>query len=212
MLQQKQSKKAVVCVILFAGFLLFTIFKSNVQSIDNTVNLWAATIHTDTATVIAKGIHYVFDTITIAAATVIVASFLLIKGHKIPSFLLIAAIGGTALLVAAIKTITQVIRPENQLLHDESFSYPSGHCTVAIVFIGLLIYYTWLKLGNHRRHTRVLLVTIFGLITTFVSFDRIYLNIHWLSDVIGGCLLGAFWLSFCIIFYEHLRNNSVTPV
>ncbi|MCL1965940.1 MAG: phosphatase PAP2 family protein [Candidatus Bathyarchaeota archaeon] len=211
MLQQEQNKKTVVCTALLVAFILFTIFKTSFQSIDNTVNLWAATIHTDTATLLAKGIHYAFDTITIVAATIVIAGFLLIKGRKIQSLLLIAATGGNALLVAATKTITQVARPENQVLHNESFAYPSGHCAGAIILIGLLTYYAWLKWGN-RQQTKMVLTTIFSLIVTFVSIDRIYLNVHWLSDVIGGCLLGMFWLSFCIIFYAHLKHdNSSEP-
>jgi len=199
-----------VCITLLVGFIIFTIFKTSFQSIDNTVNLWAATIHTDTVTLLAKCIHHIFDTIIITVATIVIAGFLLIKGHKSQSLLLVAAVGGNALFVAAIKTITQVIRPENQLIHNESFSYPSGHCASAIIFIGLLTYYAWLKCGNKNQVTKILSIISFCLIVTFVSFDRIYLNMHWLSDVIGGCLLGMFWLSFCIIFYGRLnQSNSI---
>ena len=209
LLQQKQSKKVVVCIALLVGFILFTIFKASFQSIDVQVNLWTTTIHTNTATIVAKSVHYAFDTIVLATTTIVIAGLLLIKGRKTQSLLLIAAVGGNALLVAAIKTITQVIRPENQLIHDASFAYPSGHCAGTIIFVGLLTYYTWIKYGNRQR-AKITVLTIFSLIVAFVSFDRIYLNIHWLSDVIGGCLLGTFWLSFCIIFYKHLKldNNS----
>jgi undecaprenyl-diphosphatase len=183
---------------------MFSIFKAIFQSMDVAVNLWAATIHTDVGTLLAKGIHYAFDTMIIAIATIVVAGFLLVKGHKIQSLLLVAAVGGNTLFIMAIKTITQVVRPENQLLNDASFAYPSGHCASAVVFVGLLTYYVWLKWGN-SQHMKMLSATVFGLVTVFVSFDRIYLNIHWLSDIIGGCLLSAFWLSFCIIFYEKLK-------
>ncbi|MDR0797156.1 MAG: phosphatase PAP2 family protein [Nitrososphaerota archaeon] len=188
---------------------MFSIFRTDFQSIDKTVNLWATIIHTDTATVLAKGIHYAFDTIVTAVASAAIAGFLFMKGRKIQSVLLIAAVGGNALFVAAIKTITQVIRPENQLLHDSSFAYPSGHCASTIIFVGLLTYYAWVKCGN-SQHIKVAAVSIFSLVTIFVSFDRIYLNIHWLSDVIGGCLFGAFWLSFYIILYEHLKRADST--
>jgi undecaprenyl-diphosphatase len=210
-LQQKQNWKIVICVAFFVGFIFFSVFKTNFQSIDVTVNLWAATIQTDTTTtLLAKGLHYIFDTMIIAIITIVTAGFLLIKGHKIQSLLLIAAVGGNALFVTAIKTITQVARPENQLLNDNSFAYPSGHCANAIIFIGLLTYYIWLKWGN-KQHVKLLSVTLFSLITAIVSFDRIYLNMHWLSDITGSCLLGAFWLSFCIIFYEQLKlKNSTT--
>jgi undecaprenyl-diphosphatase len=208
-LQQKQNKRTVANIVLLIGFILFTIFRAKFQSIDVTVNLWALTIHTDTATLIAKSLHYAFDSIITLAITIVIAGFLLIKGRKVQSLLLIAAVGGNALFVAAIKTIMQVTRPENQLLHDASFAYPSGHCASTIVFVGLLTYYIWMK-WRSNQHIKIASLAIFSLVVAFVSFDRIYLNIHWLSDVIGGCLLGTFWLSFCIIFYEHLKlDNSV---
>jgi undecaprenyl-diphosphatase len=207
LLQQKQNRKTVVCVAFFVVFILFTIFKSSFQSIDGTVNLWSTTIHTDTATFLAKGLHYAFDTAITAVAAIAIAGILFIKGRKTQSLLLIAAVGGNALFVAAIKTITQVIRPENQLLQDASFAYPSGHCAGTIILVGLLTYYAWLKWGNSQR-IKITSLAIFSLLVAFVSFDRIYLNIHWLSDVIGGCLLGTFWLSFCIIFYEHLKLDN----
>lgn len=207
-LQQNRNRVAV-CIAFFVGFILFSIFRAKFQSIDNVVNLWTATIHTDTATLIAKCVHFALGTIAIAVASITIAGFLLIKSRKTQSLLLLAAVSGNALFVATIKTITQVIRPENQILHVASFSYPSGHCAGAIVFIGLLTYYIWLKWGSGQR-IKILSTAIFGLVVAFVSFDRIYLNVHWLSDVIGGCLLGAFWLSFCVIFYERLkRDNNV---
>jgi undecaprenyl-diphosphatase len=208
LLQQKQSKKMIVCVVFLVSFIMFSVFKSSFQSIDSTINLWTVTIHTDTWTLIAKGFHYAFDTMIITIAALVVAGVLLIKGRKTRSLLLVAAVGGNALFVAAIKTIAQVARPENQLLPDASFAYPSGHCAGVTIFIGLLTYYAWLKWGS-SQHAKLLFVTIFGLVTACVGFDRIYLNIHWLSDVIGGFLFGAFWLSFCIIFYERLKIDSV---
>jgi membrane-associated phospholipid phosphatase len=210
-LQQNQNKKIAICIAFLVGFILFSIFRTNFQTIDNTVNLWTATIHTDTATLLAKGIHYTFNTIIIAATTIIIAGFLFIKGHKTKSLLFLSAIGGNALLVTAIKTITQIARPENQIIHDTSFSYPSGHCTNAIVFVGLITYYAWLK-WNSNQHTKIFSLTIFSLIITLVSFDRIYLNIHWLSDIIGGCLFGAFWLTLCIITYEPLKLSEEAKI
>lgn len=210
----------VLCVTFLVGFLLFSIFKANFQSINTTINLWTATIHTDTATLLAKGIHYAFDTIMITVTAIIMAGFLLIKGHKAKSVLLLSSVGGSALLVTAIKTITQVARPENQVIHDSSFSYPSGHCAGAIVFVGLITYYIWLKWSSNQ-HVKVFSSVIFVLVVAFVGFNRIYLNVHWLSDVVGGYLFGAFWLSLCIIVYEPLKlseetkeqhNNKITNI
>ena len=201
----RQNQNALmICIILFVGFTFFSIFRTSFNSIDTTVNLWIITIHTDAATFIAKIVSVAFDTIALAIASLVIAVFLFIKNHKTHSLLLLTGIGGNALFVAIIKSLTQVTRPTNQLLYNSNFSYPSGHSTGVVVFIGLITYFVWLNWNNSQR-VKILSSAIFGLMVTFVSFNRIYLNVHWLSDVVGGCLFGAFWLSFCILIYEQLN-------
>jgi undecaprenyl-diphosphatase len=121
--------------------------------------------------------------------------------------LVLGGVGGNALLVAILKDFTQFARPENQLLDLSSYSYPSGHSAGVIVFIGLIVYFVWLNWNSSQR-VKFLSSISFGLMVAFVSFDRVYLNVHWLSDVMGGCLLGAFCLSFCILIYEQLKLSD----
>ncbi|MGD6933357.1 MAG: phosphatase PAP2 family protein [Candidatus Bathyarchaeia archaeon] len=201
----RQSRNSTVaCIVFFAAFILFSIFRVNFQSIDVAVNLWTATIHTDLSVLLAKVLSTVFDTTIIVAASLVIAAVLFIKKQKAQSVLLLTAIGGDALFVSIIKNIDPVLRPENQLLIGSGFSYPSGHSAGVIVFIGLIAYYVWLHWNTSAR-AKSLALAAFGLVVAFVSFDRVYLNVHWLSDVVGGWLFGAFWLSFCIMVYERLQ-------
>jgi undecaprenyl-diphosphatase len=185
-------------------FILFSLFRKNFHSTDITVNLWITSIHNDVAIDIAKAISTAFDTIPLFVASLVIAGFLFIKNHKTQSLFLLVGVGGNAMFVAIIKNLVQVARPANQLLHSSGFSYPSGHSTGVVIFIGLIVYIAWLNWSNSQR-VKILSSTSFGLMVALVSFDRIYLNVHWLSDVIGGCLFGTFWLSFCILIYEHLK-------
>ncbi len=201
----RQSRNATLaCIIFFAVFILFSIYKASFQSIDVAVNLWTITIHTDTSILLAKALSIIFDTTIIVAASLVIATVLFIKKRKPQSLLLLTAIGGEALFVTIIKNIDQVARPANQLLLGSGFSYPSGHSAGVIVFIGLIAYYALLNWNTSKR-AKILALTGFGLIVAFVSFDRVYLNVHWLSDVVGGWLFGAFWLSFCIMVYERMK-------
>lgn len=197
----------IACIAFFLAFILFTIFQTNFQSINDAVNSWTTTIHADTAILLAKALSVAFDTITLAIISIVVASFLFIKNHKDQSLLLLAAVGGNALFVAIIKTLTHVARPENQLLYSSGFSYPSGHVTGVIIFVGLITYYAWLNWSD-RKQVKLLSLVGFGLVVAFVSFDRLYLNVHWFSDVVGGCLFGAFWLSFCVMVYERFKRGG----
>ncbi len=193
----------MACIAFFVAFVLFSIFRTNFQSIDIAVNLWTITLHTDTSIFLAKVLSTVFDTIIIVSASLVIATFLFLKKRKAQSILLLTAIGGDALLVVLAKNLDQVARPANQLLLGSGFSYPSGHSAGVIVFLGLIAYYAWIHWNSKR--SRILNSALFCLTVAFVSFDRVYLNVHWLSDVVGGWLFGAFWLTFCIMVYERLK-------
>jgi len=202
----KWNKAILACAIFFVAFVLFSIFKTNFQSIDTTINLWVIPLHNDAAVFSAKILSAAFDTTTLVIATLITSVFLVIKKRKAQSLLFATTVSGTALFITILKNLTQIARPENRLIEASGFSYPSGHCAGAVVFIGLIIYFIWSSQTVSHR-VKFVSTLSYGLIVAFVGFDRIYLNVHWLSDVIGGYLFGAFWLSFCIIVYEHLKNR-----
>jgi undecaprenyl-diphosphatase len=109
--------------------------------------------------------------------------------------------GGNALIVSVLKILEHIERPTNGIYFNAGFSYPSGHSAGCIVFGGVLAYFAW----RHWQSTRSksLISLGLGLIVGAVGFDRVYLNVHWFSDVIGGWLVGAFWLFFIILIFRH---------
>jgi membrane-associated phospholipid phosphatase len=200
----RQNQNAILATaVFFVAFIVFSLVRTSFHSIDVSVNFWTTTIHTDIGILLARGVSAVFDTTVLVAASLVISTVLFIKKQKAQSILLLAAMGGDALLVAIIKNIDQVSRPANQLLSGSGFSYPSGHSAGVIVFLGLVAYYAWL----HWKHMRskVAVFAGFGVVAAVVGFDRVYLNVHWLSDVVGGWLFGAFWLSFSIMVYQWLK-------
>lgn len=82
----------------------------------------------------------------------------------------------------------------------EHFSFPSGHATTAIALYGLLAYFLYRRYHTHTKR-RLLLWLAAGLIL-IIGFSRIYLGVHYLSDVLAGFLLGALWLLVGISLVE----------
>jgi undecaprenyl-diphosphatase len=203
----KNKKMLVMCIAFLVSFLLFSFFRQSFTSTDIAVNFWMVSIHNDAAILLAKALSAAFDTVSLLVASLVIAGVLFIKKRKTQSLFILAGAGGNALFVAIIKNLAQVIRPSNALLDSSGYSYPSGHCTGVIIFMGLIAYLAWQNWGR-SQFVKVLSLTSFSLVVAFVSFDRVYLNVHWLSDVVGGCLFGAFWLSFCILIYENLKLTS----
>lgn len=201
---RKERALFLICLVFLGGFLLVTFFRASLHSVDVSVNLWIPSIQSPPLTILAEGIAFIFDTTSLVIFSLIIASYLFIKNHRPQSLLLLGAMGGDALLVAVIKNLDKIARPTNGILFDTGFSYPSGHCAGSIVFCGVLAYFAW----KHWKSasSRALIGVGVGVIVGVVGFDRLYLNVHWLSDVFGGWLFGAFWLLFAILVFRQLQK------
>jgi undecaprenyl-diphosphatase len=91
---------------------------------------------------------------------------------------------------------------------ENSQSFPSGHSAIAMAFFGFITYYFIYHVTGKDKKTLVLL---FGaLLIALVGFSRLYLGVHFLSDVIGGFLIGGLWLIVSITFRErHFYLSSL---
>jgi undecaprenyl-diphosphatase len=190
-------------LVFFISFLLLTSFKPSFHALDINVNLWASSIQSPFATILAEGIAFAFDTTSLVIISIVICAILFLKNRKPLGLLLLGAMGGEALLVAIIKNLDQVARPTNGLLPASGFSYPSGHSVAVVVFGGVLAYFAWRHW--HSTRSRVGIGVGLGVLVGVVGFDRLYLNVHWLSDVFGGWLCGAFWLSFVLLVFGGLE-------
>jgi len=109
-------------------------FKNSFAMIDLQTNSWAMSIQTGSFTAVAIVIAYIFDTISLAVISLILAVYLFYRNYRKYSVLLLAAMGGDALIVSIAKTVVHSPRPLNGLFYDTGFSFPSGHTTASIVF------------------------------------------------------------------------------
>jgi len=107
---------------------------------------------------------------------------------------------GDLVIVEILKRSFHSSRPLNGIMQETGFSFPSGHATAAVVLAGLLTYLVWQNFKS--RNVKILSGVLFILISLVVGFSRIYLNVHWLSDVLGAYSLGVFWLIFSIVAFR----------
>jgi membrane-associated phospholipid phosphatase len=202
----KSNHLPLLISLLFLGsFLFLALFRNSFEIVDGNVNFWAASIQTDAFTGVAKGISIAFDTTALLVFSLVVAAVLFMKHYRRDSVLLLGAMAGDAVIVAVFKTVLMSPRPWNELIPETGYSFPSGHVTGCVVFFGLLTYFVW----THCASIKVKTATggLYVAITALVGFDRVYLNVHWFSDVVGGCLIGVFWLAFSIWIFQYLMSN-----
>ncbi len=113
----------------------------------------------------------------------------------------VAAIGAE-LFVFVSKIIVHRPRPLNAFYSEDSFSFPSGHATIAVAFYGFCAYILFRLFSQWKWKINM---AIGGVMTiAFIGFSRLYLGVHYLSDVWGGYLIGALWLLLGITLSELL--------
>ena len=95
---------------------------------------------------------------------------------------------------------------EHPLVLETSYSFPSGHATMSLICYGMLAYFAVLALCSWRAKT----AAVFGaaLLVLLIGFSRIYLGVHYFSDVVGGFASAGVWLSVLITGSETIRRRS----
>ena len=91
----------------------------------------------------------------------------------------------------------------NMLIEETEFSFPSGHALFAALIFGFLIYVFKNEIKNKIIRYSFIIINILLMIT--ISFSRLYLKVHWFSDVLAGFFLGIFILTYIIILEKQFK-------
>lgn len=109
----------------------------------------------------------------------------------------------SSLSALAGKLYYRIPRPGNLAWYEEfSWSFPSGHATLAVAYYGLLFYLIWLQLRN--RFLKFLVISFALSFVLLMGFSRVYLGVHYLSDVAGGYAIGLVWFLFSLALLSWL--------
>lgn len=171
-----------------------------------------ALIHSPTASMEAQALQRVasvrsgeliefFSYITMLGSTALIAALTLCaalvlsffaRRGKALSFGLLIAVGGAAITEVILKDLIGRARPEGGLHVEDTFSFPSGHASVSMALFGFLAVCALHLIENRMYKTLV----AGALIATalLISFSRIYLGVHYPSDVLAGIGIGIIWI------------------
>jgi len=143
----------------------------------------------------------------IPANLVLIAYFLFIKKHKWYS-IKVPAIALTSLaLMFGLKYLFHRSRPDVPLLfHAEGLSFPSGHALFSITFYGLLIYIIFKSVQN--KTLKWSLIALLMSLILVIGFSRVYLRVHYATDVIAGFCVGFLWLTFALWMLNRMERYS----
>ena len=196
--------------IAIAGTALFVELASHVrsgatQTFDDGVMRWMAAHRIEWIERSLLEITSLGTGLVVMVIVAISALFLVATQHRFSAFLLLVASGGGIVLNAILKSSFDRQRPRlfEWLTEPSSSSFPSGHAmSSAIVYFTVAYLIARLE---RRRWMRALTITIALLLVLLISVSRLYLGVHYPSDVIAGVIIGLAWAGFCLAGLEAVR-------
>ena len=139
----------------------------------------------------------------------IVAAFLYFKNYRKEAFFTFFVVLGN-IFNPIIKNIVNRARPTGDIVNiletKTNSSFPSGHAMGAIILYGFLIYLVWKLPFQHKKFITTILVSFIIL----VGISRIYLGVHWPTDVLGAYIIGFLWLIFGIYIYKKFKKKKLS--
>lgn len=110
-------------------------------------------------------------------------------------------------VVLGLKAIFARTRPEGGFVTETGFSYPSGHAFMAVVFYGYLAYLAWHSTDSRLWRTLAVLGAL--VMIALLGTSRLYLGVHWLTDVLGGYASGLVWLVASLLVLRWVEHRRV---
>jgi undecaprenyl-diphosphatase len=201
------GKKAIWAA---AGFLLFSVIayfisSREVLAFDTVVRQSIYGIRNDALTVILKAFTYMGNWQTV---TLICCALLFIRRLRF-SFGFPAALTAVicTLIQDTLKLMFQRIRPDVSLhlIEQGGYSFPSGHSFTNFVFFGMIIFLCRRKLKNKTAANWI--TVLLGCLVFLIGFSRIYLGVHFPTDVLGGWALGLSLIMILTSALDFLQKN-----
>lgn len=182
----------LVCTVIFLA-LLGEVLEGEILRLDvMAYELFVERLRSDALTPVVQGVTSLASVVVLAVMAAVIAA---LAPGKAPGWCVTVNLACVVALNALLKAIVQRPRPEGfRLVAEGGYSFPSGHSMVAMAFFGLLIWMIW---RYHRRDAmRVVWCAFFGLVIVAVGLSRVYLGVHYASDVLAGFCVSLAWLAF----------------
>ncbi len=185
-------KKKISVSILLIMFIILSIlvYLDKLQVIDTFIFNMVFKMRCDVMTNIFKTITFFGSTLFMVMACLILVVYFLIRKQKDKSILVGSTLVVSTIINNVIKVIIKRGRPEVVALAvEKSFSYPSGHMMASVTFYGILFYLV-LK-SDLKKGIKIPLEILLFILPILIGLSRIYLGVHYPSDVVGALLMST---------------------
>jgi undecaprenyl-diphosphatase len=195
----------IFALIFAAIFITDVVFVVNnkTDAIDQSILDTVALYRDSFLTIVAKGITFLSDSTTMIGICVVLLILPTRTRFGIP---LTVGVGAASVCHYALKHIIERARPDEamRLVEVSGYSFPSGHSNAGLVFylFLMILLYRYFKLGGHRAPAYIVAVLL-PILVVAIGASRIYLSVHFPSDIIGGWSLGAVLLIIIVTLYDR---------
>jgi len=171
--------------------------------IDTGLSHSAYAIRDPLLTDVMKSISLIGGEVLVTASVGIVI-LLLVKKHQNSALLFGFTVSAGYVLNSLIKLLLRVPRPTiDPLIIEQYFSFPSGHAMNSFIFFAMVTYFFYILT---KKRIATIFVGIFsGIFVLLIGFSRIYLGVHYPSDIIAGYIAGFWWVATVILLDRVLR-------
>lgn len=188
---------SVVLIWLFALIADAIGEKGILVTIDQLTTGWLQRHGTEWGEGVFYGVSLLGSIVLTVVLVIAIVWYLVKKDRWRAALVAVAGLGGT-LLDMLLKTIFHRGRPlvASEFIHRPSWSFPSGHAMESLVGYGILAYLLIAHVHGTAKRRAFVASTV--ILVALIGFSRVYLGVHYMSDVIGGFLAGGIWLLACI--------------
>ncbi|MBB6730293.1 phosphatase PAP2 family protein [Cohnella zeiphila] len=200
-----------ICLLAFGAFALL-IDTHRIYSFDlRQIRFWQG-MESPGMTRLAEALSASGRTKPVVGAALLVMAFLFFALRRRWELLMVVmALGGSTLLNTAVKNAVGRERPSlHRIAEEAGYSFPSGHAMAALSLYGITVYLLWRHVRNGWG--KALIAAVAAVYILAIGASRIYLGVHYPSDVIGGYLLSGCWLAATIGTFRSLQARRTRSI
>ncbi|PYE49621.1 undecaprenyl-diphosphatase [Paenibacillus barcinonensis] len=207
---------AALCLFAFIGIAL-SISDNQIHRFDDVLISWIQGMESPGMTRFMQFFTWIGSELQVIVITIVVMLVLyLYLGHRRELLFLASVLVGSTVLNALLKLVFQRARPTiNRIIEVSGYSFPSGHSMASFSLYGGLAFLIWKHIPSFIG--RVFMIVASAVFILTIGMSRIYLGVHYPSDVVGGYFISGCWLFTCIWFYRRYlqrlsRLEASSPV
>jgi membrane-associated phospholipid phosphatase len=182
----------------------FRLTTSAVYHADHAVNAWFQDERLPGFTTLLGAVTVAGGPLGMALVVTLVAAGLFLRQQRPSAVFVMATAAGGALLNLGLKMIFERVRPPTAtaIAAAQGYSFPSGHAMGSLIVLGSIAYVVLRQPFRWKVKSAVLAMLVTAVL--LVGLSRVYLGVHWISDIAGGWSAGAVWLVTVTVAFETL--------